>query len=226
MNNKVLVVVAHSDDEAIGCGGTLLKHRDAGDEIQIIFMTNGIGARSDADENEEQIRQTAKENSCQQLGVSIEHSFDFPDNGMDQIALIDIVKPIESIISHYQPNIIYTHHGGDLNIDHRIVHQAVITACRPQPTCSIEKILAFEVSSSTEWSSESIGGHFLPTYYSDISTVIDDKKALLCHYEHEMRPYPHSRSIEAILNLNKLRGNHMGLHAAEAFMLIREIIRT
>ena len=223
LNNKILVIVAHSDDEAIGCGGTLLKHRDVGDEIRIIYMTNGVGAR-DLDTSEIENRLKAQKYACQQLGISNYYNYDFPDNKMDTIPLLDVAQAIESVLSHYQANIIYTHHGGDLNVDHRITHQAVMTAARPQPGTSVKKILSFEVNSSTEWSNENIGPTFSPNYFIDISNYQTEKEQLLTNYEMELKPYPHSRSIEAITNLNKWRGNQVGLNYAEAFTLLRHII--
>ena len=224
MKNKVLVVVAHADDEAIGCGGTLIKHRNAGDEIRIIFMTNGVGARNEIDGHQSKQRLTAQEKCCQQLHVTNYHNFDFPDNKMDSIALIDVVKRIEYVMETYPANIIYTHHGGDLNIDHQVVNRAVITATRPLPCCTVKKILTFEVNSSTEWSNEAIGTDFSPNYFVDISQELKEKEILLEHYQEEMRPYPHSRSITAILNRNHVRGSSVGLHAAEAFTLIRALV--
>ncbi|MCJ8320004.1 MAG: PIG-L family deacetylase [Colwellia sp.] len=225
MKNKVLVIVAHADDETLGCGGTLLKHRDNGDEVVIIFMTDGIGARNpEKNGSEEKLRMQAQKNVCAQLNVKKFYNFSFPDNRMDSVTLIDVVQEIEKVLHIQQPSIIYTHHGGDLNIDHRIVHQAVMTACRPQPNSSVHTILSFEVNSSTEWASENMGGHFIPNYYVDISSFIKEKEQLLNLYADEMRVYPHSRSIEAVMNLNKLRGNSVGLQAAEAFMLLRQII--
>jgi len=233
MKNKVLVIVAHADDEVIGCGGTLLKHRDQGDEIHVIYMTDGVGARSSAKQAEKESlelikikqRLDSQQNACKQLTVTKFYNFDFPDNQMDQVPLIEITQTIESVLNHYQANIIYTHHGGDLNVDHRIVHQAVLTACRPQPQSTIEKILTFEVNSSTEWSSISIGTTFVPNYYVDVSSYQIEKKELLTYYQQEMKPDPHSRSINGILNLNKSRGNHVGLECAEAFMLTRQIVK-
>ncbi|NQY62769.1 MAG: PIG-L family deacetylase [Alteromonadaceae bacterium] len=229
--NKILVVVAHADDEVIGCGGTLLKHRDAGDEIQIIYMTDGVGARNESNTNtataknsEKEIRLTSQINACEQLAMSKFHNFDFPDNRMDQVALIDVTQAIESVINNYPANIIYTHHGGDLNVDHRIVHQAVMTACRPQPMCSIEKILAFEVNSSTEWPSASMSTPFYANYFVDISNYQAEKQLLLQHYRQEIKPSPHSRSLQAIAHLNHARGNHVGIESAEAFTLIRQIV--
>jgi len=224
---KILVIVAHADDEAIGCGGTLLKHKNNGDCISIIYMTDGVGARdktpsakkSTAREN----RLTAQQQACQQLNVSSYYNFDFPDNRMDQVALIDITQAIEPIISELQPTVIYTHHGGDLNIDHRIVHQAVLTACRPQPNTSVQKILSFEVNSSTEWASSSMSALFIPNYFVDISQYQNEKQQLLDKYQQEMKHYPHSRSIKAISYLNNVRGSAVGVESAEAFMLIRAI---
>jgi LmbE family N-acetylglucosaminyl deacetylase len=226
--NKVLVIVAHADDEAIGCGGTLLKHRNNNDKIQIIYMTNGVSARSPianaAEKSEINKRAKAQQKACQFLAVNKYHHYDFPDNKMDQVPLIEVTKQIEKVITEFQPSLIYTHHGGDLNVDHRIVHQAVLTACRPQPTCTVKTILTFEVNSSTEWSSAAIGNEFIPNYFVDISDVVEEKNKLLGCYVQEMREYPHSRSVQAINNINQWRGNQVGLAHAEAFMLIRKII--
>tara|TARA_R110002012_G_scaffold242832_1_gene417312 strand:- start:13278 stop:13961 length:684 start_codon:yes stop_codon:yes gene_type:complete len=224
MKNKVLVVIAHADDEAIGCGGTLIKHRNAGDEVRIIFMTNGVSARNNTKERQIQKRLKAQENCCRQLNIVDYYNFDFPDNKMDSVALIEVIKCIEEVIENYPTNIVYTHHGGDLNIDHQVVHRAVITAARPTPSSTVNKILTFEVNSSTEWSNENIGSNFTPTYFVDISQELKEKETLLAHYEEEMLPYPHSRSITAILNSNKVRGSSVGLPAAEAFTLIRALV--
>lgn len=227
---KVLVIVAHADDEAIGCGGTLIKHQQQGDEIRIIYMTNGVDARQHnfkkqniEDKKTIDIRLNSQQKACHFLNIKQSYNFDFPDNQMDQVPLIKVVKVIEEIIASYQPNLIYTHHGGDLNIDHRVVHQAVITACRPQPDTSVKSIFTFEVNSSTEWSNTTMSNNFIPNYFIDISEVILAKKQLLQCYQQEMRAYPHSRSLQAIENLNQWRGNQVGLTSAEAFMLIRHI---
>ena len=143
---------------------------------------------------------------------------------MDQTPLLEVAQAIESVLTQYPANIIYTHHGGDLNIDHRIVHQAVLTACRPQPNSSVKKLLSFEVNSSTEWSSPSISSPFIPNYFVDISDYQKKKTELLEKYQQEMKAYPHSRSNQAINQLNQMRGASVGKISAEAFMLIRQII--
>jgi len=177
MNKKVLVIAAHPDDEAIGCAGTIAKHVANGDEVHLLFMTDGVGSRLGSDESALQ-RKSAADKAAEILGVSSSQNFDFPDNKMDSIPLLDVVKKVEDGIGKYQPEIVYTHHVGDLNIDHQVTHNAVLTACRPQPGFCVKEIYVFEVMSSTEWSS--IGtAPFLPNMYVDISDYWDVKKKVL-----------------------------------------------
>ncbi|MDX1695685.1 MAG: hypothetical protein R3208_18105, partial [Ketobacteraceae bacterium] len=131
-----------------------------------------------------------------------------------------VVQPLEAVINRHQPEIIYTHHNGDLNIDHRITHQAVLTACRPQPGSSVKAIYSFEVLSSTEWNTPG-SNPFLPSYHVDITTHLDTKRQALEAYALEMLHPPHSRSIDHALALAHHRGHSVGFEAAEAFMVIR-----
>lgn len=222
MKKNILVIVAHSDDEAIGCGGTLLKHQEQGDSITIIYMTNGVSSRNTSTESDTEQRKVMAQKVGAYLNAT-QYFFDFPDNKMDQTPLLDVTQAIESITQHLTPDIIYTHHGADLNIDHRIVHQAVMTAFRPTPKKRSPSIYTFEVNSSTEWNSPISANAFLPTVFVDISDHIVNKRALLNIYQTEMHASPHSRSIDAIEALAKVRGCSVGVNFAEAFMLIREI---
>ena len=147
-------------------------------------------------------------------------NLDFPDNRMDRVALLDVTQAIEKKINELQPDIIYTHHIGDLNIDHQITHKAVMTACRPQPDFCVKEIYSFEVLSSTEWQTPGLSP-FEPNVYVDITDFIETKKQVLMAYIDEMRLPPHSRSIENALRLNKYRGNVIGKQYAEAFVLTR-----
>ena len=221
MNNIVLIVAAHPDDEVLGCGGTIAKHINKGDKVHVVFMTNGVGSRNTSSK-EIQERQQAAKNAANILGVSSTQQFDFPDNKMDTVALLDVVQLIEEVIEKLQPEIIYTHHAGDLNIDHQITHKAVITACRPQPDFCVKEIYAFEVLSSTEWQTPGVL-HFSPNVYIDITKFIDIKKKTLKIYSEEMRQPPHSRSVDNVLRINALRGNSIGVNYAEAFILLRFI---
>lgn len=219
MKNKILVVAAHPDDEVIGCGGTLIRHNNRGDEIFIIFMTNGEGSRK-ITKIKNRLKSAKK--VCKYLGVKEFFFFNFPDNAMDTIPLLKIVKKLETIIKKIKPNIIYTHHYGDLNIDHKIVNQAVLTATRPEPGNTVKNIFSFEINSSTEWNfaNRSI---FNPTYFTDITGQIEKKKELLDIYIDEMRQKNHSRSKESIINLSKLRSKIVGLKHVESFEVLRYI---
>jgi LmbE family N-acetylglucosaminyl deacetylase len=216
----ILAAFAHPDDEVLGCGGTIARHVDDGDEVSLIFMADGVGAR---DENISQsivIRNEARDKALKILGVSEFYSLDFPDNKMDSIPLLEVVKGLELIIEKLKPHRIYTHHYGDLNVDHRITHQAVMTACRPQPGICAKEILTFEVMSSTEWGLKS-NNQFSPNVFVEITEYLDKKLDALSAYEVEMRPYPHSRSIQHLEFLAKHRGNCVGVESAEAFEGVR-----
>lgn len=218
MNKTILVIAAHSDDEALGCSGTIAKHIKQGDSVHLLFMTDGVASRSGRRDDEKRL--TAAQDAAQILEVSSFTNLNFPDNKMDSIPLLDIVKEIENTIVQTQPEVIYTHHIGDLNIDHQITHKSVVTACRPQPSFCVEEIYAFEVLSSTEWNTPGVEA-FSPNVFIDITDYIDIKKQVLEVYSEEMRQPPHSRSIDNALRLNALRGNSVGVDYAEAFELIR-----
>jgi len=220
MSKTVLVVAAHADDEALGCGGSLAKHVAAGDKVHVIFVADGVTSRSGAGQEEMVRRQQATENARNILGISTMAFLDLPDNRLDSLPLLDIVQPLEALIGKLLPEIIYTHHYGDLNIDHRLVHQAVMTACRPLPGSTVREILAFEVMSSTEWSSPGLAP-FLPNFFVDISAQMEIKMQALEAYALEMRVPPHSRSTEHMRCLAKHHGYCMGVDAAEAFMVMR-----
>ncbi len=223
MNNKqqrVLVVAAHADDEVLGCGATIAKHIANQDKVKVIFMTDGVGARDNSSVQESQARALALTNAMTALGVTDYQCFDFPDNQMDTVSLLSIVKEIEQVIAEFQPSIVYSHFGHDLNIDHRITHQAVMTACRPIKGHSVKKIFAFEVLSSTEWQSPSAPS-FKPQYIVNISPFWPQKLQALQSYQQELRAFPHSRSLECIEALATLRGASHGFEKAEAFQVER-----
>ncbi|QEA40060.1 PIG-L family deacetylase [Pistricoccus aurantiacus] len=220
MSKTVLVVAAHTDDEALGCGGTMARHVAEGDTVHTVFLADGVSSRQDNDDGALDERQQAAERAQQILGVSSTSYLGLPDNRLDSLALLDIVQPLEVVIARLAPDTIYTHHFGDLNIDHRKTHEAVMTACRPLPGTTVKEILTFEVMSSTEWSSAG-QAPFLPTLYIDISNYLDTKQKALEAYALEMRPAPHSRNAEHISHLATHHGHCVGVQAAEAFMVMR-----
>ena len=228
MSSKVLIVAAHPDDEILGAGGTILRHIASGDTVHIMIMAEGLTSRGKQngalsyDKELSALHKTAYD-VASFMGVSKLVMEKFPDNRMDIIPLLDIVKCIEEEVENFQPDIVYTHHFGDVNIDHQITHNAVLTACRPMPGTSVCQLLFFETMSSTEWQIMTADKVFLPNLYVDISAYLDKKIEALHFYASEMREYPHSRSYEALFILAKQRGFTIGRQAAEAFMLGRLI---
>ena len=218
MSERVLVIAAHPDDEVLGCGGTMARHIADGDEVHVLFVADGETSRGMKALPNRNFMALA---ASKVLGTRPPQFLDFSDQRLDQLGLLDIVKLIEVHVFMVKPTIVYTHHAGDLNLDHRIVHQAVMTACRPLPGSSVDAIYAFEVLSSTEW-----GTGFAPNHFVDIngSAFLDKMAALKC-YASEIREHPHPRSFETVHRLEKLRGAACGVDRAEAFMTLRSIVR-
>lgn len=226
---KVLVVVAHPDDEVLGCGATIARHANSGDEVHVIILAEGVTSRDNTRVRvmrNAELSELAKnaELANKVLGVHSHNLHDLPDNRLDSINLLDVTKLIENYVQSIKPEILYTHHAGDVNIDHRIIHEAVVTATRPQPGQSVKTLLFFEVPSSTEWQTPGSAMPFLPNWFVDVTSTLDVKIKALESYQSEMRSWPHSRSYEAVQYLARWRGASVGCEAAEAFMVGRQIV--
>jgi LmbE family N-acetylglucosaminyl deacetylase len=228
MSKVVAVVVAHPDDEVLGCGGTLARLSTEGYQVHILLMADGESSRSEIKQGSESeivsARNIAAEKACSILGCMSVTSLNLPDNRLDSLDRLDIIKHIEGFIAQYSPSMVFTHHAGDVNIDHRIVHDAVIVACRPQPRHSVKDLLFFEVPSSTEWRPFGSNQIFAPDVFYDITATLPKKLDALQVYERELRPFPHPRSLKAVEALAHWRGATVGVDAAEAFMLGRRIV--
>lgn len=229
MSKSILVIAAHPDDEVLGCGATMAKHTQSGDEVNVVILSEGLTSR-DNQRNREKYSYELSElaNSAQKandiLGVSSLTLHDFPDNRMDSIDLLDIIKVVEGFIKKYKPEVVYTHHAGDLNIDHRLVHEAVVTACRPVPFYPVKMLLFFEIPSSTDWQMPGLAPCFIPNWFVDVSDTLSLKLRALDIYKSEMRIWPHARSIPALEYLSRWRGASVGVEAAEAFILGRKLV--
>lgn len=226
---RVLVIAAHPDDEVLGCGGTIARHAANGDEVHVVIMAEGITSRSsgrDVNHSATDLSDLAKvaHEANHALGVVSLEMLSFPDNRIDSLDRLDVIKAVEQIVARIKPEIVYTHHSGDVNIDHRIVHEAVYTACRPVPEHSVKTLLFFEIPSSTEWMPAGSAPHFAPNWFVDISSHLENKLEALRIYSQEMRPWPHARSVEALGYLARWRGATIGSPAAEAFVLGRKLI--
>lgn len=227
--NVALVIAAHPDDEVLGCGGTIARLTDEGWAVHVVIMAEGATSRNSKRDPEMHVEELSELSRCaelanQILGTKSVKLLGMPDNRMDGIELLDIVKIVEKEIEHHQPVMVMTHHAGDVNVDHAIIHDAVITACRPQPGHPVKTLLFFEVPSSTEWRPAASRMQFVPDYFYDVTVFIDRKLAALNEYAPEMRVFPHPRSIEAVEHLARWRGATIGRAAAEAFMLGRTIV--
>ena len=224
MNNTILVIAAHPDDEVLGCGGTIAKHIQNGDKVFVHILAQGITSRNQNEiENEVELKKLRKcaQNCHRQLNTTYLKLHDLPDNRMDSLDLLDITKTIEKIIKDTNPNIVYTHHIGDLNIDHQLTHKAVVTACRPINNSPVKTLLFFEIPSSTEWQTPGSHTYFQPNWFENIENTLELKLSALKAYNSELRQWPHSRSIEAVEYLARYRGSFVGTMAAEAFVLGR-----
>lgn len=215
------VIAAHPDDEVLGFGGAMARAAVAGSRVRILILATGAASRGgDAGAAIENLRDQAR-SAAEALGVPEPAFADFPDNRMDSVPLLDVVQRVEAFLSEAPVASVLTHHAGDLNVDHRIAAQAVLTACRPLPGAPVRRILAGEVPSSSEWANED--DRFVPTRYVDIESVLERKLAALACYEGEIRNFPHPRSIEAVRALAQWRGAEAGLPAVEAYRVVREI---
>lgn len=224
---NVLIVVAHPDDELLGVGGTVRRLVDEGVCARAVILAEGLTSRrdqrGDTDQSELKELQEDARAAAVEVGYTSIDFCGFPDNRMDEVDLLDIVKVVSRFVEKYQPDTIFTHHHGDLNVDHRLTCEAVLTACRPVKKYKIQRIYAFETPSSTDWN-YTYGEPFNPNVYFDISDTIEAKMKGMACYKSECAIYPHPRSPEALEALGKYRGSNVGFDRAEAFMLLRETV--
>lgn len=223
MKKNLLVVAAHPDDEILGCCGSLLKFKNQY-QINVIFMTDGVSSRykSKTPLKKKNTRIQECLNVFKFLKFKKPSFYNFPDNKLDSVPLINLIKTIEKNIKKFKPEIVITHFENCLNVDHQIVYKAVITAARPIHNSSVRKILSFEIPSSTNWALFK-KNTFAPNYYVDISKNINKKIKALKMYKSELRKFPHSRSLRHVKNLAQLRGSDCGVSFAEAFILVRNL---
>jgi LmbE family N-acetylglucosaminyl deacetylase len=177
MSKRVLIVVAHPDDEVLGCGGTIAKLVKKGWECYTLFLGEGITSRDpfrDPEKRKNELKQLREQatKANKILGVKEVFFENFPDNRFDGVELLDIVKRIEGYIDEIKPRLIFTHWEGDLNQDHRLVAEAVKIATRPVPNCSVKAVYTCEVLSSSEWNFSKV---FTPNVYVDISETLKVK---------------------------------------------------
>ena len=220
---NILIVVAHTDDETIGCGGTIVKLVKQGYNVFAMSFTDGVSSREKNLTKKIKERMVSAKKASKILGFKWIKNLNYPDNEMDSVSLLNVTNEIEKIKNQIKPSIVITHNFSDLNIDHRKVAEATLTAFRPQPNEKLKKFLTFETPSSTDYRYMKNLKNFVPNYFINIKYSFKKKILALKAYKKEIKKKPHSRSIDGIKNLAKLRGNQVGLEFVEAFDLIRFI---
>jgi LmbE family N-acetylglucosaminyl deacetylase len=221
-DKRICVIVAHPDDEILGLGGTLARLTRQGCEVHTLILAEGITSRYKS-RNDPRVKMELDDLRCHAeaanrcLGVERLTMRSLPDNRMDSIDLLDLVKVVEQFIVETQPEVVFTHWRYDVNIDHQRISDAVVTALRPMPGNQIGALFFMETLSSTEWTPHASQA-FWPNAFCDISDTLAVKIEALSHYQGEMRPPPHARSLENIMALARFRGCSIGVDAAEAFV--------
>lgn len=230
-NKKIMVVVAHPDDELLGLGATMHRMIHSSNvQTHVVILGEGITSRSDKREVDKwevelAIHKENIKNAQSTIGYHSLSSFDFPDNRFDTVALLDIIKVIEKEKDAFQPDDIFTHHGGDVNIDHQRTFEAVITACRPMAHETVKTIITFETPSGTEWRASSDPRQFVPNLFFEVSYEnLMAKIKGMESYQFEKRSFPHPRSPEALKILAQRWGIIVGCEYAEAFCLVRSLV--
>lgn len=225
-----MIVAAHPDDELLGLGASMHKWiREENVTTHVVILGEGITSRSDVRNVDEwkDVLEKHHQNmysAAKIIGYHSVKSYNFSDNRFDSHALLDIVKVVEHEKENFQPDIIFTHHGGDLNIDHQITFQAVMTATRPIQRECVKAVITFETPSATEWQASSDPRHFSPNLFIEVSE--DDLQAkidAMAAYQYEVREFPHPRSAEALRIMAQYRGYTVGKRLAEVFQIIRMI---
>ena len=219
---KILVVAPHPDDEVLGCGGALAKHTRDGDTVYLCIVTKAYPPEWPDDEIQARREEVLSVNQI--LGIETTYFLDFPTVRLDTIPRKELNDAIARVVSDVQPRVMYIPHKGDVNNDHRAVHDSTIVAARPRPGSVVRRILCYETLSATEWSAPFLENAFMPNVYVNISGTLEVKLKAMAAYRTELKQYPHPRSLEAVAALARLRGLTIGVEAAEAFALVREIL--
>lgn len=229
-NKNILIVVAHPDDELLGLGATMNRLiKEFNVKTHVVILGEGITSRADQRDperwKEELIIHRSNVKKAQQaIGYNSISTYNFPDNRFDTTPLLDIVKVIEKEKDKFKPEVIFTHHGGDLNIDHQRTFEATITSTRPMDSETTRIIITFETSSGTEWRASTDPKHFIPNLFISVSEEnLMSKISGMESYEFEKRRYPHPRSSEALRIQAQRWGIVVGKKYAEAFCIVRSI---
>jgi LmbE family N-acetylglucosaminyl deacetylase len=219
---KVLILSAHPDDELLGVGGTAARHVQEGDEVTMVVVSDGATSRYEA--GAEDMLRACGRAAARIVGAKELRFLGLRDQRLDAVPIIDVIKPIEAVVDELRPDLVYTHHWGDLNRDHRVVCEATLVACRPVGDSYPRRLFLFETPSSTEWSSTDPSLQFTPNHFVDITATLETKLAAMACYTTEVRPAPHPRALESLRARAQYWGQIVARPFAEAFVLVRQVV--
>ncbi len=215
---RVLVFAPHNDDETLGCGGTIAKYADRGHEVYVCEVTSGS--------NIEMVNIIKKEALAAHkvLGVKETIFLDLPVVALKDTPTIEINTRFQDIVNAIRPNVAFIPHRGDMHIDHSEVSKAAMVALRPMDNSQLKGIYAYETLSETEWNIPAVDNVFLPNVWNPIENYLEKKLDAMRCYKTQLKTFPHPRSLEAIEALARFRGSTVGVHNAECFMAVRQIL--
>ncbi|TRY30950.1 PIG-L deacetylase family protein [Aliiglaciecola sp. M165] len=219
--SKVLVIAPHPDDETLGCGGTLLKHRANEDELHWLIVTD-MSASSDYSQYDKLKRQEVIENVTHEYNFLSRMQLSYSPASLDEIPKRELVGKISEAIQRVCPEILYIPYRNDVHSDHEVVFDASVAATKQFRMPSIQEILAYETLSETDFCLKP-GNVFSPNYYVNIDGFLEKKKTILSLYQSELGEFPFPRSLEAVDALAKVRGVQANVIASEAFMLLKKV---
>ena len=219
---NILVIAPHPDDEVLGCGGSIAKHTAAEDTVDVCVVTKGCEPLF-SPESVEKVRAECREADAL-LGVRETRFLDFPAAMLENVPRYQLNDALVRVVQDVKPDIVYLPHRGDMQLDHKMIVDAAMVALRPKYAHVVRKIYAYETLSETGWDAPNTTNEFIPNVYNDITGYLEKKLEALKIFSSQMSAYPNARSLEAVRALAMYRGAMMGLNAAEAFSLIREII--
>lgn len=223
---NILIIVAHPDDEVLGMGGTIAKLHNQNNRITLLIVTDGSTCQYGNKQNISQILEDKRKETkkaAEVMGIDKIIYGNLPDMKLDSIEHVLINKVIEQAVEDVNPDVIFTHFYGDVNVDHQMVYKSTLVAARPMPGRKLKELYCFDVPSSTEWSPQLANSVFMPNYFVDIEDFAQTKYSAMGEYKTELREYPHPRSVEYLQQTDTATGLRIGIKKAEAFMLLRRI---
>lgn len=219
---NVIVISAHPDDEILGCGGTLIKHRENGDKIDWLIVTN-INESQGFSKSRVVNRQKEIIDVSKKLNINKTYKLEYPTMTLSDESLLTIIPKVSKVFNESKPEVIYILNRSDAHSDHLITFKAVMACTKSFRYPFVKKVLMYECISETEFGATLPENHFLPTYFVDISPYFEEKLEIMSIYESEIGEHPFPRSNRNIEALATFRGATVGVEYAEAYQVLKYI---